>query len=75
MTSAETGGLFGLAVQLMQLFSENTKDMCHLMATLGLSLDYTRHTMLQLDQEARKEIEKLGGNPILERVLDELKNW
>lgn len=36
MTSAETGGLFGLAVQLMQLFSENTKDMCHLMATLGL---------------------------------------
>ena len=39
------------------------------------SFDYTRQTLIQLDLDARREIEKLGGNPILERVLDELKNW
>jgi len=148
MIIKKTGGLFGLAVQLMQLFSTNTKDMGPLMATLGLyfqirddyanlnleeyaenksfcedltegkfsfpvihairsrpddkqiinilrqrtkdinvkrycvslldkfgSFQYTRETLLQLDLDARGEIEKLGGNPILEKVLDELKNW
>ena len=39
------------------------------------SFDYTRQTLIQLDLDARREIEKLGGNPILEKVLDELKNW
>jgi len=144
----ETGGLFGLAVRLMQLFSNSEVDMCPLMATLGLyfqirddyanlnskeyesnksycedltegkfsfpvihairsrpddqqvisilrqrtkdtdlkrycvslldkfgSFEYTRETLVQLDLNARREIVKLGGNPILERVLDELKNW
>lgn len=168
----ETGGLFGLAVRLMQLFSDNSIDLGPLMATLGLyfqirddyanlnlkevflrylncswifitlgiireyrqqyaenksfcedltegkfsfpvihairsrpddqqiisvlrqrtkdidvkrycvsllekfgSFDYTRQTMVRLDLDARTEIAKLGGNPILERVLDELKNW
>lgn len=33
---AETGGLFGLAVKLMQLFSDNKMDMSPLMAILGL---------------------------------------
>lgn len=28
--------MFGLAVRLMQLFSDSTKDLSHLMATLGL---------------------------------------
>jgi geranylgeranyl diphosphate synthase type 3 len=32
----ETGGLFGLAVRLMQLFSSSEVDMCPLMAILGL---------------------------------------
>lgn len=32
----ETGGLFGLAVRLMQLFSTTTIDMNPLMAILGL---------------------------------------
>lgn len=31
--------------------------------------------MIQLDLDARSEIQKLGGNPILEKVLDELKTW
>lgn len=164
----ETGGLFGLAIRLMQLFSTNSMDLNPLMATLGLyfqirddyanlnlkevllfikynerilfnyffkmqyaenksfcedltegkfsfpvihairsrpddqqiisvlrqrtkdtdvkkycvsllekfgSFDYTRQTLVRLDLDARHEIAKLGGNPILERVLDELKNW
>jgi len=32
----ETGGLFGLAIRLMQLFSTNSMDLNPLMATLGL---------------------------------------
>ncbi|EFX77392.1 hypothetical protein DAPPUDRAFT_305827 [Daphnia pulex] len=148
MIVRKTGGLFGLAVRLMQLFSTTTIDMNPLMAILGLyfqirddyanlnlkeyaenksfcedltegkfsfpvihairsrpddqqiinilrqrtkdmdvkrycvsllekfgSFEYTRQTLIQLDLDARREIEKLGGNPILERVLDELKNW
>lgn len=148
MIIKKTGGLFGLAVRLMQLFSDSTKDLSHLMATLGLyfqirddyanlqlkeyaenksfcedltegkfsfpvihgirvrpddkqiisivrqrtkdtdvkrycvsllekfgSFEYTRQTMLRLDLEARRAIAELGGNPILEHVLDELKNW
>lgn len=39
------------------------------------SFEYTRQTMLRLDLEARRAIAELGGNPILEHVLDELKNW
>ena len=66
--------------QIINILRQRTKDIdvkrycVSLLEKFG-SLDYTRQTMLQLDQEARKEIEKLGGNPILERVLDELKNW
>ncbi|GFR92131.1 geranylgeranyl pyrophosphate synthase-like [Elysia marginata] len=36
MVIRKTGGLFGLAVDLMQLFSENTSDFKHLLNLLGL---------------------------------------
>jgi geranylgeranyl diphosphate synthase type 3 len=39
------------------------------------SLKYTRHTLENLDGEIRAEIAKLGGNPMLEDVLDELLDW
>jgi hypothetical protein len=39
------------------------------------SLSYTRHTLEELDAELRAEIAKLGGNPMLEDVLDELLDW
>jgi len=39
------------------------------------SLKYTRHTLEKLDAEMRAEIANLGGNPILEDVLDELLTW
>jgi geranylgeranyl diphosphate synthase type 3 len=39
------------------------------------SLSYTRRTLEELDAEARAEVAKLGGNPLLEEFLDELLDW
>ncbi|KAJ9590090.1 hypothetical protein L9F63_016789, partial [Diploptera punctata] len=148
MTKRKTGGLFMLAVRLMQLFSENKADFTKLTGILGLyfqirddycnlclqeysenksycedltegkfsfpiihavlnhpednqvihiirqrtrdveikrycikllhsfgSFDYTKKTLEELDAEARAEIDKLGGNPLLLGVLDDLLNW
>ncbi|XP_063593816.1 terpene synthase-like [Penaeus indicus] len=144
----ETGGLFGLSIRLMQLFSQSQKDFSRITGILGLyfqirndyailclkeycdsksycedltegkfsfpvihaiksqpddqqvinilrqrpedlevkrycvsllekfgSLEHTKETMKKLEAEAREEIAKLGGNPLLENVLDELRNW
>lgn len=66
--------------QIINILRQRTKDMelkrycVSLLEKFG-SFDYTRKTLIELDLDARREIEKLGGNPILERVLDELKNW
>lgn len=148
MTIKKTGGLFMLAIRLMQLFSKNSSDFTKLTAILGLyfqirddysnlclqeyaenksycedltegkfsfpiihaiksqkadkqvlhilrqrtrdievkrycislleklgSFQYTRETLDKLDADARREIARLGGNPLLEAVLDELLNW
>jgi geranylgeranyl diphosphate synthase type 3 len=39
------------------------------------SFTHTRHTLEELDAEARAEVARLGGNPLLEAVLDELLSW
>jgi geranylgeranyl diphosphate synthase type 3 len=39
------------------------------------SLIYTRDTLEKLDAELRAEVAKLGGNPVLEDLLDDLLNW
>ena len=39
------------------------------------SLSYTRRTLEELDAELRAEVAKLGGNPMLEDVLDEMLDW
>jgi geranylgeranyl diphosphate synthase type 3 len=39
------------------------------------SFSHTRHTLEELDAEARAEVARLGGNPLLAAVLDELLNW
>lgn len=36
---------------------------------------YTRKILQELDIEARKEVQQLGGNPYLDGVLDELLSW
>uniref|UniRef100_A0A1B6KW37 Geranylgeranyl pyrophosphate synthase n=1 Tax=Graphocephala atropunctata TaxID=36148 RepID=A0A1B6KW37_9HEMI len=148
MTIRKTGGLFMLAIRLMQLFSENTSDFTKLTGILGLyfqirddycnlclqeysenksfcedltegkfsfpiihairsrpddrqviqilrqrtrdvevkrycitlldkfgSFCHTRDTLSQLDREARDEVARLGGNPLMEAILDDLLNW
>lgn len=148
MTIRKTGGLFNLAVKLMQLFSDCKEDFTPLAAILGLyfqirddycnlclqeytenksfcedlsegkfnfpiihaiqshpedrrimnilrqrtkdievkrycvnllekfgSFAYTRTTLEELDKKARDEVNRLGGNPLLLTVLDDLMNW
>ncbi|KAG6445824.1 hypothetical protein O3G_MSEX004100 [Manduca sexta] len=148
MTIKKTGGLFMLAIRLMQLFSENKSDFTKLSAILGLyfqirddycnlsmqeytenksycedltegkfsfpiihairnqegdnqvlhilrqrtrdvevkrycitlleklgSFRYTRGILHALDLEARSEVNRLGGNPQLEALLDDLLTW
>ena len=66
--------------QIISVLRQRTKDTDVKRYCLALldkfgSFEYTRQTLVRLDLDARKEIARLGGNPILERVLDELKNW
>ncbi|KPJ08397.1 Geranylgeranyl pyrophosphate synthase [Papilio machaon] len=148
MTIKKTGGLFMLAIRLMQLFSENKSDFSRLSSILGLyfqirddycnlclqeysenksycedltegkfsfpivhairtqhadnqvlhilrqrtrdvevkrycvsllerlgSFQYTRDALQALDADARAEVARLGGNPLLEALLDELLSW
>ncbi|XP_011679939.2 geranylgeranyl pyrophosphate synthase [Strongylocentrotus purpuratus] len=145
MVIKKTGGLFGLAVRLMQLFSENKSDFKPLSDILGLyfqirddyanlcskqytenksycedltegkfsfplihgirsqpentqvmsilrqrtedmdvkkycvdllekfgSFEYTRKVLFDLEKQAYEHISNLGGNPILESILEEL---
>ena len=39
------------------------------------SFKYTKSVLKELDSKARAEIDRLGGNPLLIRILDELHNW
>ncbi|EZA58644.1 geranylgeranyl pyrophosphate synthase isoform X2 [Ooceraea biroi] len=39
------------------------------------SFEYTRNVLEELDAKARTEIDRLGGNPLLMKILDELKTW
>ena len=148
MIDRKTGGLFNLAVRLMQLFSSSTEDFAHLTSMLGLyfqirddfanlklesyaanksfaedltegkysfpmihcirvntrddrvskilrqrtedvevkkfcislleeagSFDYTRSVMRDLDHDIGEEISRLGGNPVISRVIQELRDW
>lgn len=39
------------------------------------SFEYTHNILKQLDEEARAEVARLGGNPLMEGILDELLTW
>jgi len=148
MISRKTGGLFNLAVRLMQLFSDCKEDFIHLVSLLGLyfqirddyinltstdyaanksfaedltegkfsfpilhaikngdensrvmkilrqrtkdlevkkfcislldaagSFQYTKKVLRELDDQIVKEIARIGENPILSRVMDDLRKW
>nr|BAJ79290.1 geranylgeranyl diphosphate synthase [Reticulitermes speratus] len=66
--------------QVIRILRQQTQDVelkkyCVTLLEKFGSLSYTRHTIEELDAEARAEAAKLGGNPMLEAVLDELMNW
>ena len=39
------------------------------------SFDYTRDVMSDLDKNICEEIEKLGGNVVISKVMQELRDW
>jgi geranylgeranyl diphosphate synthase type 3 len=51
------------------------KNYCVILPEDFGSLSYTRHTLEELDAEARAEVAKLGGNPMVEDVLNKLLEW
>ncbi|XP_011646732.1 geranylgeranyl pyrophosphate synthase isoform X2 [Pogonomyrmex barbatus] len=66
--------------QIINILRQRTKDIevkrhcIKLLERFG-SFKYTRNVLEELDLAARTEIERLGGNPLLMKILDELKNW
>ncbi|KAM0725240.1 Terpene synthase [Formica fusca] len=66
--------------QIINILRQRTKDMevkrhcIKLLEKFG-SFKYTRSVLEELDMKARTEIGRLGGNPFLIKILDELKNW
>ena len=54
---------------------EELKKYCVTLLEKFGSLSYTRHALEELDAETRAEVAKLGGNPQLEDILDELVDW
>jgi hypothetical protein len=53
---------------------ELKKYCVELLENLG-SLSYTRQTLQELDDEIRAEVAKLGGNTMLNELLDKLIEW
>ena len=66
--------------RLMNILRQRTQDIevkkyaIKLLEDAG-SFEYTRAQMKLLDNKIGKEIEKLNGNDLLKRVMDELRNW
>ncbi|XP_043252458.1 geranylgeranyl pyrophosphate synthase-like [Colletes gigas] len=63
--------------QIKTILRRRTKDITvkrycvKLLEEFG-SFAYTRNVLEDLDKQARKEIERLGGNPLFEEILDKL---
>ena len=55
-----------------QTRDEELKKYCVILLEMFGSLNYTRRTLEELDTEARAEVAKHGGNPMLEDILNEL---
>ena len=65
---------------IIQILRQRTNDIevkkyCVSLLQKCGSFDYTRSVLEELDSKIRTEVEKLGGNELLIKVLDGLKNW
>jgi geranylgeranyl diphosphate synthase type 3 len=54
---------------------EELKKYCVTLLEKFGSLSYTRRTLDKLDTEARSEVAKHGGSPLLEDILDKMLEW
>ncbi|CAH2241851.1 jg16240 [Pararge aegeria aegeria] len=66
--------------EILDILRQRTQDVAvkkHCIALLDKvgSLQYTRGVLENLDRSARAEVARLGGNPDMEAVLDELLSW
>lgn len=66
--------------QVIHILRQRTRDVevkkyCISLLDKYGSFSYTRKTLESLDAEARAEIQRLGGNPLMESVLDGLLSW
>ncbi|KAJ8727377.1 hypothetical protein PYW07_001496 [Mythimna separata] len=66
--------------QVLHILRQRTRDLevkrycITILERIG-SFAYTRNTLQSLDEEARREVARLGGNPQLEALLDDLLSW
>ncbi|XP_011876890.1 PREDICTED: geranylgeranyl pyrophosphate synthase-like [Vollenhovia emeryi] len=66
--------------ELISILKQRTKDnevrryCVHLLEKNG-SFEYVKNVLEELDSIGRAEVERLGGNPLFVRLLDQLKTW
>ncbi|XP_076763861.1 terpene synthase-like [Xylocopa sonorina] len=66
--------------EIMNIVKQKTKNIevkrycVSLLEKFG-SFTYTRTVLEELEKQARDEIDRLGGNPLLVQILDSLLNW
>ena len=66
--------------QIMKILRQRTTDhelkkYCVSLLEKYGSFAYTLQILEELDQKVRQEVEKLGGNVHLIKLMDDLKNW
>lgn len=71
---------YSFTIDNKDILRQRTKDIevkrycVNLLEKFG-SFAYTRNVLEELDKKARDEVQRLGGNPLLVEVLDELMSW
>jgi len=64
----------------MKILRQRTKDLevkkfCISLLDAAGSFQYTKKVLRELDDQIVKEIARIGENPILSRVMDDLRKW
>ncbi|XP_061377706.1 terpene synthase-like [Danaus plexippus] len=66
--------------QVLSIMRQRTRDLelkkyCLSLLEKSGGMQYTRDLLMKMDKEVRAELATLGGNPVLEKVLDGLMGW
>ena len=65
---------------MQKILRQRTQDVGVKKFCIGLleqagSFEYTKTVMRELDSEICREIERLGGNSVISKVMTELRDW